>query len=199
LLAVLGVALLCCIGGAVVTTRAAKDVVDTARSNAPSGTAPTTQGGAAPTTQGAAPPAEPTKAPPKADPGIGAAVRDGKFEFVVQKVECGQAKVGGEFLNKTAQGHFCLVTLSVKNIGDKPQLFADSNQKAFNATGAQYSTDSAATMYANQDGQSAWLNEINPGNSITGVIIYDIPKDSKIVRLELHDSAFSRGVKVAVG
>ena len=33
---------------------------------------------------------------------------------------------------------------------------------------------------------------------MTGVLVFDIPKEGKIVGLELHDSAFSGGVLVDV-
>jgi len=127
--------------------------------------------------------------------GIGDPVRDGKFEFVVQKVKCGVSRVGNNLLGERAQGQFCLVTLKVKNIGKEPQAFTDGAQKAYAADGTEYSTNSSASIYAN-DEDSTLFNEINPGNGITGVIVFDIPKDAKLDRLELHDSHFSGGVTV---
>jgi len=120
--------------------------------------------------------------------GIGQAARDGKFEFVVSKMECGIGKIGDQYLNRTAQGQFCKVSVSVKNIGNEAKLFTDSNQFAFNAAGQKYEADSAAAIYLGQDSKS-FLENINPGNAVNGVIIFDIPKDAKIVKLELHDSS----------
>ncbi|WP_144118317.1 DUF4352 domain-containing protein [Catellatospora sichuanensis] len=128
---------------------------------------------------------------------VGEAVRDGKFEFTVQKVKCGVAKVGSDLFGAKAQGQFCLVTLKVKNIGKEPQLFSDSNQKAYGAGEAEYSADSGAGIYVNEDANTL-LNEINPGNQVTGVIVFDIPKGAKLTRLELHDSAFSGGTPVSL-
>ncbi len=42
----------------------------------------------------------------------------------------------------------------------------------------------------------AVFDEINPGNSTTGTIVFDVPDESTIVDAELHDSAFSGGVTV---
>jgi hypothetical protein len=128
---------------------------------------------------------------------VGTPVRDGKFEFVVKNVECGKPAVGDSSLGETAQGQFCLVGVSVKNIGTEPQILSDSDQKAFGSDGAEYNTDSAAGIYANGN-NNVWLNEINPGNQIEGVLVYDIPTSARIARLELHDSAFSGGAKVNV-
>jgi hypothetical protein len=38
-------------------------------------------------------------------------------------------------------------------------------------------------------------NHINLGNSVTGVVVFDISKDRTPVKAELHDSAFSGRVK----
>jgi hypothetical protein len=35
------------------------------------------------------------------------------------------------------------------------------------------------------------LYEINPGNAVDGTVVFDVPKDTKIAQLELHDSPFS--------
>ena len=72
-----------------------------------------------------------TPAKPKA-PGVGDPVRDGKFQFVVSRVDCTQTTVGLEHLKRTASGKFCVVTLSVKNVADKPQFFFSSAQRALN-------------------------------------------------------------------
>jgi hypothetical protein len=190
--------LLCCGGGTIIAMQAPDSTSNTEAKQNDNGTEPANSTTTNPDpTDATTKPAEPTKAAP-AEAGIGTPVRDGKFEFVVQKVECGKNKVGGEYLNKTAQGQFCLITVSVKNIGNKPQSFSDSSQKAFSDKGAEYATDSGASLYANTD-QQVWLNDINPGNVLTGIIVFDIPKDSKIARLELHDSMFSGGVEVKVG
>ena len=37
-----------------------------------------------------------------------------------------------------------------------------------------------------------------PGNAITAKVVYDLPAGATIAVLELHDSGFSRGVKVRV-
>lgn len=126
---------------------------------------------------------------------VGEAVRDGKFEFTVQEVKCGVAEVGTDLLGEQAQGQFCLVTIKVKNIGQEAQAFSDSSQKAYGADGVEFSADSAAGLYANEDADTLY-NEINPGNEVTGVVVFDIPKDAALARLELHDSPFSGGVTV---
>ncbi|MEU1244084.1 DUF4352 domain-containing protein [Micromonospora parva] len=128
---------------------------------------------------------------------IGQPARDGKFEFTVKSSKCGVAKIGSEPLAQKAQGQFCLVTLNVKNIGKEAQMFDGSSQKAYAADGTEYSADSGAAIYANKNADT-FLNDINPGNQVTGVVVFDIPKNAKLAKLELHDSMFSGGVDVAL-
>jgi hypothetical protein len=128
---------------------------------------------------------------------VGDAVRDGKFEFTVQSIECGKSSVGAsQYLTKTAQGQYCLLKVSIKNIGDEKQSLLSSNQYLYNASGQKYSADDTATIYNSPNTSSSWYNDINPGNSVNGEIVFDLPKDQTPTSAELHDSAFSNGVKV---
>jgi hypothetical protein len=127
---------------------------------------------------------------------VGTPVRDGKFEFTVKDMRCGVSEVG-TVLTQAADGQFCLVTSTVENIGDRAQTLDAGSQKAKNTTGQVFSADSVASFHVNDKNQT-FLNEINPGNVVTGVVAFDIPKNQRITMLELHDSPFSRGVDVSV-
>jgi hypothetical protein len=140
-------------------------------------------------------PAKPAPTKP-AGPKVGTAVRDGKFEFTVTKVETGVKRVGPDFMAQKAQGQFVLVHLSVTNIGDEPQTLIDSEQKVRDAAGRQFSTDSGAALVI--DGNDVFFNEINPGNTVRGVLIYDMPKGARPASIELHDSMLSGGVTVSL-
>lgn len=129
---------------------------------------------------------------------IGVAVRDGKFEFVVKSIKCGEASVGtNQYLTKTAQGQYCLMSVSVKNIGNEKQSLFSANQKLLDAASKEYSADDTATLYAAPQG-SSWYSDINPGNSVEGTIVFDVPKDVTPTVAELHDSAYSGGTKVSL-
>jgi Domain of unknown function (DUF4352) len=151
----------------------------------------------APTDEAAA--GEPTageEAKPK-PAGIGMPVRDGNFEFVVEQVKCGVKQVGSQYLNEKAQGQFCLVSMTVKNVKDESRTFDASSQYAYDADGRKFDADGTASIYANENHQT-FLEVINPGNSVSGVVVFDVPANVKLAELELHDSPFSGGVKVAV-
>jgi hypothetical protein len=129
--------------------------------------------------------------------GLTTPVRDGKFEFTVTGQDCAQNSVGTAGVGTKAQGVFCIVSLSVKNIGNQAQTLIASSQYAFNASGQKYSTDDSAEIYL--DSSNTWVNQINPGNTVQGKLVYDVPVGTKLTKSELHDSAFSGGVDVNVG
>lgn len=142
-------------------------------------------------TDGAATEAEPTALDAA---GIGDAVRDGQFEFVVEGVEKGLTNVGGEF-GENAQGEFTLVTMTVTNTGDEPQLFVDSEQSGTDSQGPGGLAGHDRGHLRNE-GTEGFLAEINPGNSITVKVVYDLPAGETPTGLMLHDSIFSGGAAV---
>jgi len=129
--------------------------------------------------------------------GVGTPVRDGKFEFTVTQVETGVTEVGDEYLSEQAQGQFAFVHMTVANIGDRAQMLDGSNQTLVDTEGREHSASSTAAIYL--DGSDTFLNDINPGNVVEGIVVFDIPADAVPASIELHDSMFSGGVTVSLG
>ena len=138
--------------------------------------------------------ASPVKAPAAA--GLGTTVKDGKFAFTVTAIKCGIKMVGTDMLGEAAQGQFCRVSLTVENVGNEAQSMFASNQYAFDAKGRKFTADSTASMY--DDASRTLFEDINPGNSIRGHVYFDMPAGVTVKQLELHDSLFSGGVRVAL-
>lgn len=158
---------------------------------------------AAITTAGCVAPADTSVEPPNASAGqkakktsktagIGQPAKDGKFTFTVTKVTT-RSKVGNEFLGKTAQGKFVVVYVTVANHADEPQSFFGDNQKLL-AGGKTYSASTEAAMYV--ESSASLYEEINPGNKVRGIVLFDVPKTVTPSVVQLHDSAFSGGVRV---
>jgi ribosomal protein L12E/L44/L45/RPP1/RPP2 len=162
-----------------------------------SGPAETQDGKASPGPAAAdEPEAEPKSADEPKAAGLGDPVRDGKLEFTVTKIETGVAEIGDEYFGKKAQGQFLLVHVKVENIGDEAQTFFGENVTALDADRREFSADTEAAIYL--DESNSFVNEINPGNTAEGIVVFDVSKDTKITALELHDSFFSDGVTVKV-
>ena len=126
----------------------------------------------------------------QAAPGIGAPVRDGKFEFVVLEVD--RSKTAGPADDQsTAQGDYINVLLSVKNTGNEAQSYWARDQHLI-INGNKF--DAAPITGAPGDGDN-----INPGLGIAKTVVsFDVPVGAAPEAIELHDSAFSGGVKVSL-
>jgi hypothetical protein len=130
-------------------------------------------------------------------PGIGTVVRDGEFSFKVTKVEQGVSEIGEGFLASKPQGRYVLVHLTVRNIGDEAQGFSSFNQKLIDTRNREFDADSSAAALSLEESNSLF-EHINPGNTVKGIVVFDVPKNFRPKAIELHDSAFSSGVTVAL-
>ena len=148
----------------------------------------------APAAADSAAPAEDAAEP--AMPGIGQAAADGDFNFVVSGVDCSLTSIGNEYVGTKAQGQFCVVSVAVTNMGDSAGSFFGDNAKLLNAEGQEFSADTEAAMYL-EDSDSLF-EEINPGNTLNSMVVFDVPAGTTPAAIELHDSAFSGGVTVAL-
>ena len=128
--------------------------------------------------------------------GIGSPAVDGKFSFTVTKVQCGISSVGSDYLNVEPQGQFCRIALSIENIGNEPQTMFADDQYLYDSQGRKFSVDNTASIY--DDGSDSWLKEINPGNTLSQNLIFDVPVGTALDHIELHDSTFSSGVEVSL-
>ncbi len=126
-------------------------------------------------------------APDTAAVPLGSAATTGNLALTVTGVEPGVAQlgttIGDTFLGEKAQGQFVLVHVSVANTGNESELFSDAQAKVLDAQGREFSANSAAGVYI--DGNSAFGGEINPGNSLAHVLVFDIPLDAVATTLHL--------------
>jgi archaellum component FlaG (FlaF/FlaG flagellin family) len=127
--------------------------------------------------------------------GLGDAVRDGKFEFVVTSVETGVLVLGDpDILPDEAKGEFIVFTMTVENIGAEAQSFSAGSQKLVK-DGIEY--DAEGFLWTEE---SVAFEELNPGISIETLVVFDLAPGFDLTgsTLELHDSVFSGGVEVAL-
>lgn len=125
---------------------------------------------------------------------VGQSASDGQFTFTVNDFQCGVKKIGSGFLAASAQGQFCVADMTVKNTGDQASLLDSSSQYAY--IGDKEYTASSEVFAASKKAENFFLENINPGNSVEGIVVWDVPEGEKPDRLELHDSPFSGGVTV---
>ncbi|MFF3062979.1 DUF4352 domain-containing protein [Oerskovia sp. NPDC057915] len=134
--------------------------------------------------------------PDEGAPGLGAAVRDGKLEFTVMAVEPGVTHVGDELLGADPQGQFVLLHVVVTNVGDAARRVDAGAQRLVDTQGREHSADPTAGGHLG-DAES-FLDDVGPGSSIEGVVVFDVPADVVPASVELHDSFMSGGTTVAL-
>lgn len=123
--------------------------------------------------------------------------------------------------SKDAQGQFCLLELSIQNTGDKPKSLKVSNQHLYDEQDRQFSVDTTATRLENcvlpvnadvpfrasgsnlnndcNDNDTPFIeSRINPGNSISGRLVFDVPQNVNIVEAKLHNSSIFSRVKIGL-
>ncbi|MBB2948636.1 hypothetical protein FB565_008419 [Actinoplanes lutulentus] len=126
---------------------------------------------------------------------VGTAATDGKFQFTVTKLKCGVDRVGPAEFGEKAQGEFCLLDVTVKNVGASAEVFSDMSQYAYDAAGGEYQVDSGAGTWANKD-HSTFLESLNPGNTVKGKLVFDVPEGTKLTSVVLHESMYTAGIRV---
>jgi len=131
-----------------------------------------------------------------AQPKIGETVTSGNFAFRVNSVNCGETTIswvyGGVIrYYSTALGKFCRLNMTVQNIGDYKDSISIWDQYLYNSKGQQWSYDSGATSNAAKYLYGSPLVEsMNPGISITGDIIYDVPSDQSPATVVIDGGLF---------
>jgi hypothetical protein len=132
-------------------------------------------------------------ASPRGGSGVGKPYRDGKFQFTVTRVRSGVRKIGGGTGAKPT-GQFVLVSVTIRNLGDRPQTLHGDNQTLYDADGRAYTAATAAAKRLK--GSGGLGKELGPAASLKAVIVFDVPRGVRPSRLLLHDTLFSGGVEV---
>jgi hypothetical protein len=124
-----------------------------------------------------------------ADIGIGQAAADGDLTFTVESIKCGAKSFGEGFDEVRADGHFCVLSLSVLNHSDSEVSFDGSDQHLIDEAGRKFNPE---ISFLDDFG----FETLNPGIQLEGQIPFDVPVDVTPAAAELHDSFLSDGVIV---
>lgn len=142
------------------------------------------------TSQPPAPEEEPEDVPEETAPGIGDTVTTDGFEITVVSVETGVASVGNEFLNEDAQGAFTLVSVTVKNTGNSAETVFSASFTLRDAQAREFDASSTASVYLGDTGFA--FEKINPGNTASGILVFDLPAGVSPQALEFSANLFGR-------
>src|SRR5574344_2079831 len=114
---------------------------------------------------------------------IGEAVDVGGLSVTVNG-KSNQVTVGNEFLNETAgSGNYLLLDITITNNGNEAVTVDDSNFKLIKGE-TTFKSDGTATIYVNDESASFFLNQLNPESTLSGIVAFDISKESANDRSE---------------
>jgi hypothetical protein len=118
------------------------------------------------------------------------AVTDGNFSFQVTDVETAPSvKSQDTPAEKTAQGQFLIVHMSVTNTGAMSATFLGTLQK-LKAGGTMYSIDDEATAILH-----GTVADTNPGDNTDVAVAFDVPPGTTPEAIELHGDPTTPGVE----
>jgi eukaryotic-like serine/threonine-protein kinase len=137
--------------------------------------------------------AAPAVVEPAPTSGPGVPVRDGQLEFVVQSVQCGVPEIGRTGWLRTADGAYCLIPVEVRNIGRESRQLNEWQVALHDSQGERHHADVSARWFVEQG--NLW-ESVDPGASVQGTMVFDIPAGTEPVRLEFHDTLLSSGVEL---
>ena len=122
-------------------------------------------------------------------------VADGRFEFAVTGMRCGVRQVGSKRLGQKARGQFCLVAVTVKNVGPRAQTLDASWQTGYAPDGRAYPSEAGAAMFVGVPGPTV-LESIRPGVRVRGTLVFDVPRGTVLSSVVLRASALTPGVRI---
>jgi len=122
---------------------------------------------------------------------VGGETVDGPLSFSVTGVETGTTVSSTDApVEKTAQGEYIVVRMSVINTSDAPVDWVGMFQK-LHAGGTTYNIDDEATFYV-----GGGYTQIPPGAEVLVGLAYDVPPGTVAESIELHVDPLSPGVQV---
>ncbi len=130
---------------------------------------------------------------PSAKAGIGVPVRDGQLEFTVTSVQCGVDQLKVTLITRHPDGQYCLVALTAHNVGSSTRNLSLASQRLVDSAGSDHDSSQLLSRAAFSEG--IWGN-LSEGETASGTLVFDIPRDVTVDHLELHDGPFSDGATV---
>src|SRR5690606_3726500 len=123
----------------------------------------------------------------------GDAVAHGAWEFTVLNGEEGVSEAEEEWEPHSPQGQYALVELRAKTVGSGPEWLGARDRALMDTDGKMYAYDVSASSGFD------WLEPVNPGNEVQGVLAFDVPAGFELSHLLVNgEGSFADGVRVDV-
>jgi len=130
---------------------------------------------------------------------IGEAVTANDLSFTVTDISKAKS-LGSSYTKKDAQGTFNVVTIIVKNIGKETATIDSSMMKITDSQGRTFdrSIEGQTAKGLAQGKVDLFLQQVQPGLSITGDIVFDLPDDATDLKLIVKGSMFGAEKQISL-
>jgi hypothetical protein len=106
-------------------------------------------------------------------------------------------KIGEDPFSMTTENEFLIVNVSVMNNDSEGRVMDTSMFTLVDEGGRTYDASSEAFMYL-ESSQSFFLENVNPGLSRTGDIVFEVPEGLSGLSLEVDSGVLSAGLESVV-
>lgn len=126
----------------------------------------------------------------------------GSFAVTVTGVDCTAGQLGTAPVIRTPHGRFCVASVSVRNDGLQPRVFPAPFQRMTDGV-RRFAPDMVMTRSRPALVLATGARELtpvplNPGVTVEGVLVFDLPPDVEPTALELRGGSRDRVVTVAL-
>lgn len=136
---------------------------------------------------------------------LGDSIQAGDFKWKITDFsttsQIGQ-DVAGTFFGEKANGIFLIVDLEVENAGNSAKYLTDSYLKLVDDQGREFSPNTMAAVYLKPQGSALVFEQLNPGITKKGKVVYDIPTTLKVAKIKITSNLLTSNtydIKVNIG
>ena len=131
---------------------------------------------------------------------IGETISDGDLGFTASAIKSATS-IGDSYTKKTASGIFYIINVKIQNNSKSTKTINASDFSMIDSQGRkyEYSTEGQMAMTFSQGGTDLFLKQVQPSLSITGSIVFDVPKDATGLKLVAQGGLFSDKVTIDLG
>lgn len=138
-----------------------------------------------------------TQQPAQTTYSIGDSIKAGDFTWKITKVSTASQigeDVYGTFFGEKADGVFVILDVEVSNTGNSAKYLMDSFVKLVDEQDREFSPSTSAAIYLKPEGSALMFEQINPGITKKGKIVYDVPQGLKVANLRISSNLLESSV-----
>jgi len=128
---------------------------------------------------------------------MGEIIEAGDFSWKITKVTTAQQigeDIFGSFFGEKADGIFVIIDVEVENTGKQAKYLSDSYVKLIDEQSREFSSNSVAAIYLKPEGSALIFEQINPGITKKGKIVYDVPEGISVANVKISSNILSSKV-----